>query len=307
MNEQVDRSTERAPEKLRFQFGMKHLMALPVVLAVYFAIATYTGGVFAILIVAALLGIAGLFFSATRQIATVALAAVAITPFLLPYYSPCYEAARRCQCTNRLKLIALALHSYHDVYGSFPPAYIANEDGRPMHSWRVLILPFLEQQSLYDQYDFDEPWNGPNNSKIAAVGPDLFHCPSECAERCGDTSEEHSSMTNYVAIVGPTAAWPGSRPACFKDFTDGTSETVLVVEVANSGIHWMEPRDLHVLQMAPNINPPTGQGISSYHADFGGAQVAFADGSVHFLSIDITPEVLRALLTRAGGETTFEY
>jgi prepilin-type processing-associated H-X9-DG protein len=107
-------------------------------------------------------------------------------------------------------------------------------------------------------------------------------------------------MTSYVAVVGPDTAWPGARSTKLGDITDGTSNTLLVVEVADSGIHWMEPRDLHVLQMAPTVNPQAGQGISSRHP--GGAQASLADGSVRYLSEELSEEKLRALLTIAGGE-----
>src|SRR5437867_4482802 len=73
------------------------------------------------------------------------------------------EAARRMQCSNYHKQIGLALQNYHDDYHSFPPAYIADADGKPMHSWRVMILPYMERKGLYDKYDLNEPWNGPNN------------------------------------------------------------------------------------------------------------------------------------------------
>src|SRR5205823_4350421 len=146
------------------------------------------------------------------------------------------------------------------------------------HSWRVLILPFLEQKQFYDEYRFDEPWDGPHNSQLANRLLDVFNCPTENHE----TGRKTTPMTSYVAVVGPETAWPGKQTRRTEDVADGTSSTLLVVEIANSGIHWMEPRDLHVLQMAPTINPKAGQGISSRH--IGGAQVLFADGSVRFLS-----------------------
>jgi prepilin-type processing-associated H-X9-DG protein len=107
-------------------------------------------------------------------------------------------------------------------------------------------------------------------------------------------------MTNYVVVVGPETAWPGSEPTKLADFADGSSNTILVVEVKNSGIHWMEPRDLHVVQMAPGVNPKAGQGVSSNHPS--GANVARADGSVGFLPEDTSADVLRAMLTIDGGE-----
>src|SRR6516165_2689000 len=87
--------------------------------------------------------------------------------------------AKRGQCKNNLMNIGLALHNYHDQFGSFPPACVADENGRPMHSWRVLILPFLDQTPLYNQYRFDEPWDGPNNKKLADTILAVYNCPSD--------------------------------------------------------------------------------------------------------------------------------
>ena len=195
---------------------------------------------------------------------------------------------RRAWCGNNLKQIVLALHDYHDVYGSLPPTYIADKNGKPMHSWRVLILPFIEQKPLYDKYNFDEPWDGPNNSKLAATIMKAYSCPAEHAKKGSSASLE----TDYVAIVGDHTAWRGEKALNFGDFKDGTSNTIFVVEVHHSGIHWMEPRDLHVSQMAPTINPKHGQGISSAHP--GGAQVGLADGAVRFLPDETPQDVLRS-------------
>ena len=205
------------------------------------------------------------------------------------------EAARRFRCKHNLQQVAIALHNYHDVYGCFPPAYIADERGRPMHSWRVLILPYMDQAPLYNLYRFDEPWDGPNNSRLAGEVPYVFRCPTGAGREEGD-----EEWTSYVAIVGATTAFPNDGPAAISEFTDGTSTTLLVVEVVSSGIHWMEPRDLHVTQMAGTINAATGQGIGSAHE--GGAHAAFGDGSVRFLSEQIAAEELRRLRERNDGE-----
>ena len=121
-------------------------------------------------------------------------------------------AGKRSICLSNLKQIAIALHNYHDVYGSFPPAYVADKQGRPMHSWRVLILPYLEYAALYEQYRFDEPWNGPNNIKLVEHVPDVFQCPSN--------ESEGNTCTNYVAVIGPRTAWPERRRS-----VSGTSPT----------------------------------------------------------------------------------
>jgi len=215
------------------------------------------------------------------------------------------RSSPRSWCKNNLKQIGLALHNYHDTYGCFPPAYVADGNGRPMHSWRVLILPFIDQTPLYNKYRFDEPWDGPNNRQLADMIVPVYNCPSD--ERGGDKHDDKhaSTMASYLAIVGPEAAWPGSLAMTLSDFEDGTSNTLLVVEVANSGIHWMEPRDLHVLQMAPTINAKAGQGISSRHK--AGAHALAADGSVRFFPDNLTADQIRAWLTSAGGDESGDF
>ena len=214
-----------------------------------------------------------------------------LVALLLPAIQAAREAARRNACTNNVRQIGLALQNYHDTYQSFPPAYVADENGQPMHSWRVLILPFLEENELYQEYDFDEPWDGPNNSKLAERTPYAFTCPS-----AGDSA----GQTNYVAVVGDETMWPGSNSVAVRKIMDGTSNTVAVAETTGSGINWLEPRDLTVDEAVQGINQPIGPGIASNHP--GGANVLFCDGSVHFLDDSIPPDSIRVLLTIAGGE-----
>ncbi|HUE74218.1 MAG TPA: DUF1559 domain-containing protein [Pirellulaceae bacterium] len=223
-------------------------------------------------------------------IATVLFAAVAPEPRR-------YGGARREQCGHNLRWIGVALHSYHDVYHSFPPAYVADEKGRPMHSWRVLLLPFLEQQPLYDQYRFDEPWDGPNNRRLHQQLVHVYQCPGGPRE----PARRDDTQTSYLVVVGPRTAFPEDKCVALSDITDDHGNTILVVEVANSGIHWMEPRDLHVTQMDPQVNPSRGQGISSKHR--GGANVVMVDGTVEFLDAKLlTADQIEAMLTIAGGE-----
>jgi uncharacterized protein DUF1559 len=197
-------------------------------------------------------------------------------------------AAPRTQCKNNLKQISLALHNYHDAYGCFPPAYVADKQGRPIHSWRTLILPFVEFKPIYEEYRFDEPWNGPHNRKLAALQLALFQCPEV---------KHSNSETNYLVVVGPKTVFPGTKCVSISEITGGTTETILVVEVDNSGIQWAEPRDLSYVEAVRGINPKSGIGISSRHKQ-GGAQCAFADSSVRFLPNDYAPDDLPALIDR---------
>lgn len=211
------------------------------------------------------------------------------------------EAARRSNCKGELKQIGLALLNYRDTYGCFPPAYIADAEGRPAHSWRVLILPFLGNAALYNDYRFDEPWDGPHNRTLSTrilLWPDysMYHCPSDLPA----SGAADATMTSYVAVIGPDTVWKNAGGVNADEIADGPESTLMVVEVANSGIHWMEPRDLHVLQMAPTINAAGGQGISSRHR--GGAHAATVDNSVRFIRDPLPASTLRALLTISGNE-----
>lgn len=211
----------------------------------------------------------------------------------LPAVSSCREAARRIQCRNNLKQIGLALHNYHQAYGCYPPAYTVDEQGRPMHSWRVLLLEFLDPK-LYTQYDFGQPWYSPDNfalvDRLAKDGP--YYCPSDFNRGRHDTS--------YVMLVGPDAFSDAPAVRKKKDITDELDETIIVAEMSHSGIYWMEPRDLNASEMSFKINDPNQIGLRSEHS--GGLHVLFADGSVSFLSASMDLKVYEALTTINGGE-----
>lgn len=214
---------------------------------------------------------------------------------LIPATQQAREAARRSQCKNNLKQIGLALHNYHEQWGSLPPAYIADENGKPMHSWRVLILPQLDQGALYNEYNFSEPWDGPNNSRLLSRMPPIFSCRSHPGA-AGNTT------TAYAAVFGETCAFRGAEPVSFQDITDGTSNTMLVGEASHAAIPWMKPDDVDV-KLHATIGDK--QGFSSDHT--GGINVLMADGAVRFISQSINPQTLQALFTRAGNEKVGDF
>ncbi|HLA85506.1 MAG TPA: DUF1559 domain-containing protein [Thermoguttaceae bacterium] len=229
---------------------------------------------------------------------TACLFAVAVVGFYLEPRVPTpaqRETARRIECMDNLQQLSIALHAYHNAYGSFPPAYVADKKGRPMHSWRVLILPFLDQEELYKKYRFDEPWDGPNNKILVNEMPPCYRCPNQPAGF-------HLGETNYVAVVGPRAAWRTDRAVVREEIRDGDLWTILVVETKDSGIPWTAPRDLPWPPMPTQVNPSSGAGISSRHP--GGAMALFADGYVYFLP-DSNKKVA-AMLTIDGGEPVTE-
>ncbi len=212
----------------------------------------------------------------------------------LPMREAARAPVRSLVCRNHMKQIVQALHKYHDDHGRFPPAYVADESGQPMHSWRVLILPYIEQQALYERYNFDEPWNGPNNSQLAEFS-DQFRCFSD-------------RDTSYVLIAGDGTAWADGRAPSLDEFTDGTGTTIILTEVADSNIPWLEPRDLTLEEARRGINSGSAMGSSSQHPGRGrsegqgSANVVFADGSGVRLENDFPLDELRKLLTYQGGE-----
>jgi hypothetical protein len=212
---------------------------------------------------------------------------------LLPAVMSAREAARRAVCMNNLKQIGVAMHVYHAKFGSFPPAYLADKNGRPMHSWRVLLLPYLGHQDLYQQYRFDEPWDGPHNRELANLVPAVYRCPSS-----GPVAG--SPVTSYAVVVGPNTVFPGEKTVKMSDITDGPSNTLLVVEAAKAGIPWLEPRDLSEDRMRFKINGDPNTEISSYHHN--GADAAMCDGSAHFFANSIDAQVLKQLIERNDGK-----
>lgn len=210
----------------------------------------------------------------------------AILAVLLP---PAVANARGSRCSDNMRKVGLAMLAYHDVYRSFPPAYLADENGRPMHSWRVLVLPFLGHQSLYEQYDFNEPWDGPNNGRLAASMPPVYACPSG--------SNLGQGFTSYAAVAGSGTAFDGSKAAAFGDIRDGATKTVVIMEAGGANIPWLKPADLDFVQINLIMRSP---GMSGSHR--GGVRVLFADASVRVLPATLPPETWQGLLTIRGGE-----
>ncbi len=233
------------------------------------------------------------------------LAAVLICGGLLSVFSWLNrDASNRISCIGTLKVHGLAMHNYHDQHGCFPPAYFADQDGRPMHSWRVLLLPQFLADQLYEEYDFDGPWNTPDNLALADNVPSGM-VAFNSTYRCVADSEADEMHATYLMPVGPGAFSDGPHSRTIKDITDGTSNTVATVERSQSGIHWMEPRDLNVEKMQYTINDPEGYGIRSQHP--GVANALFADGTVHSISENIDPEVLKAIITINAGDRGSEF
>tara|TARA_B100001123_G_scaffold157826_1_gene182629 strand:- start:264 stop:1205 length:942 start_codon:yes stop_codon:yes gene_type:complete len=202
------------------------------------------------------------------------------------------EAARLPTCQNNLQQLGLALANYHEAYGTFPPAYIPDETGRPMHSWRVLVLPFLDRSRMYDAYDFDKPWNHADNLAVTQKTPQVFRCPSA-------PPDGQLNVTHYVYVTGPDTCFDGAEAIRIQDITDGQSQTILVVETHQSSISWNEPRDLEISRWK-RLGVSSTVSSTSDHAT--GFHVVFADGSVRFIQQTVAPRIFKAMTTPRGGE-----
>jgi type II secretory pathway pseudopilin PulG len=204
------------------------------------------------------------------------------------------SAALRHRCATNLQQLALALAAYERDYGAYPPAYTVGPDGKPWHSWRVLVLPYLgtTENHLYHRYDRGQPWNAPHNVQLLSSMPSVFVSPA-------DEAAAARNQTSYLAILGPDMVFTGSSSTASSEIGDGLDQTIVLVETRGSGIGWTEPRDLDGQAIAYRI----GTDIGGNHPR--GVNVATADGETHFLPDTVSPQELHAMLTRSGGEGAF--
>ena len=223
------------------------------------------------------------------------------------------QAAKQ-QSRNNLKQISLALINYGDTYQRLPPAVVYDRDGRPLYSWRVLILPFIEEEQLYRQFHLDEPWDSPNNRPLLAQMPKVYAPPgTTIAEPYAtyyqvfdgpgaafDSDKRKQGLVPFNAVPpgpnGPSTMVSGIVVAFPASFADGTSNTFLVAE-AGEAVPWSKPADL---PFDPNGPLPKLGGL--FGGDF---NVALADGSTRLIPKKTDAQTIRACITIAGGEMVF--
>jgi hypothetical protein len=200
------------------------------------------------------------------------------------------EAAYRSTCKNQLKQIALALWNYQDEYHAFPPAYTVNAEGKPLHSWRTLLLPYIEQKKLYDSIDLTKPWDDPVNAHAREVKIPVYHCPS---------SNNPVNFTTYMAIITPTSFIQPQHSRSI-NAANNAPEKLIVIEVSsNNATHWMSPVDadetlfysLEKIKQMPHS---------------GGSYGAHIDGSVSFIAQDISLAERNEMINYSTPETSKE-
>jgi prepilin-type processing-associated H-X9-DG protein len=201
---------------------------------------------------------------------------------LMPAAEAAREAAKRSQCVNNLKQMGLAMHNYHSANDKMPQD-IRDEKGKVLLSWRVQILPYLEQGNLYNEFKLDEPWDSAHNKPLIDKMPTVFNCPNRKAPKPG--------MTNYRGFTGEGGAFEHVDGLNFAGITDGLSNTIAITEFKEAVI-WTKPDEA-------KTDKPWDL-IGSDHP--GGSNALMLDGSVHFMKTTITKAILKALVTRNGGE-----
>ena len=222
-------------------------------------------------------------FTLIELLVVIAIIAVLIA-LLLPAVQAAREAARRAQCTNNLKQIALAWHNFESATGAFP-TNIRDKKGKALLSWRVAILPYIEQNALYNEFHLDEPWDSEHNRKLADMLPLVYRCPSETAMKPGETG--------YKSFFGKHALLNDERATSLAMITDGTSNTFMVADT-DQGVPWTKPEDIDFDSEKDIVV------WKSRHP--GGFNVSMCDGSVRFIPLTIKMQTLKALITRDGGE-----
>ncbi len=201
--------------------------------------------------------------------------------------------SRKTQCKSRLLQIYAAMEMYHDEHGCYPPAVVNDKAGRPRHSWRVLLLPYMGQEhaDIYQRYDFNQDYNQTALAWQMAGSAKLYRCPSN-----EDMTDDY---TNYMVVTGPNTLFPGAKSRSKDDIKDNLATTIMVVEVVDSHVTWLQPVDFDVSISPLELTDPDGGGLSSHHA---GAHVLTADGKVHYIDATTRKEFLEAMCTIAGGE-----
>lgn len=203
---------------------------------------------------------------------------------VLPAVTRHYVGGKSHHCSNNLRQIAIALQSYHDKYQSLPPAYTVDKEGRPLHSWRTLILPFIEgEQELYDSIDLSRPWDHPVNQQAFAKEVACYQC------------EKRGNLTTYKVVSSPEGCFYQSNCRSFSDITDSHDETIMLVEVlSDQAVPWMAPQDTDEAQLVANL-----KSLEKPH--FGGFHIVFCSCRVYHFSNQDSDDI-HAMITIAAGD-----
>ena len=294
MVDPIDSNTPQTSEAAQIQFSLPMLFYVTTVYAVGLVFGSWT------IVLTTLVLFFWWLVSISQSRFWILLSAtlvLAIVTLLLFPVSQVRESSRRTECLNRVRQLTLAMHNYESDLGRFPAAYLKDEAGKPIHSWRVAILPYMEYQNLYDQYDFDEPWNGPNNVTLLDQMPSVFACPSH---------RDHPDRTPYKLVVDKMTAFENARSPKVDDFTDGMARTVCVVEDAHNPVPWTKPEDLTIEQAIDILVPADPSAIAHFHryefTTYLGSNISLMDASTWNVGPKVSPKLIRSICLCADGQ-----
>ena len=216
----------------------------------------------------------------------------------LPRLSTPRAHTEKSSCQSNMRNAVLAILNYEALNQAYPQAVSYDATGQVARSWRVEVLPQLDLRALRNTYKDDQPWNSPANTKVATTDIPIFRCPAAREQ----PESPVAFTTSYVLITGPGTAFPSDKRISSSDIKDGTSNTIIMVEIMDSDIAWTEPRDLTIDEAIALFNRPESVRKKHPTNHHGGRMVAFADGHIDFAPEDTPPEVLQALFTIDGGE-----
>lgn len=209
-----------------------------------------------------------------------------LASFLSPMQQIVRSLMRQMDSLNNLRVVMLAMHNYHAAYNRLPAPAITSADGKPLLSWRVAILPFLNEQALYEQFRLDEPWDSEHNLPLSKRLPKAY---ATAGQRLAP------GLTVVHATVGEEIGLRPKDKTAFRDFLDGLSNTILIIESnADSAVPWSKPADVEI-----DMEDPLAKFIGSPRKSFG---VGLGDGAVRRVADSLDVELFKALLTRAGAE-----
>jgi len=232
-------------------------------------------------------------FFSWRGLVLSIIAILLLIALFLPATRTAREAARLMNSQSQLKQIGIALHNYQADHGTLPPAYTVDAEGNRLHSWRTVLLRYMNFMTIevYEKIDLSKPWDDPANAEARAMVVREYLCPS---------AEDEDGLTTFLGIVGPDCVFSGEVPRTLDEIADGLGNTIGVIDApSDRAVHWMSPNDIseeEVLQIDSDsqLNHP------------GIVNAMFLDGSVKTLYLDMDPAELSGMMTIAGGEETAE-
>ena len=223
----------------------------------------------------------------------VVLGIVVLLGLLLPTHRSASEASRRMQCLSKLRQVGLAILIYEAQYHEFPPAYTVDENGKRLHSWRTLILPYIGRNDLYSKIDLSKAWDDPVHDAVRREKVSIFQCPT-------NDPLVPVGNTTYMVVVDANSCFRPGKSIALKDIIDRESETLLVCEAdVTQSVPLMSPQDL-------DLNTVLAFSKNSKTAHPGGRQIVFVDGSGRFCSIANAPDFVRAAMTINGNDSFYK-